>query len=144
MTSQNSPPGADPPGPPAGTGPGGEETRIRSLDERFAKIEQDRAEDHGILEKILDRLPGGDSGGKSADPPAGKGEPAGGDIQSQVRAEIAAARQRDEEEARKKGDADWRKHVDETLERLMPEKPPREPQAGFKGRLQRALYGKPD
>lgn len=125
-------PKTDPPAdPPADEGP--------KVDERMDRIEATQREQGGMLEKILERLPGKPEGDPKPDSDPAKGEPA--DIQSAVRREIAAARQREEAEARAKGDADWRAHVDEALETLKPEKPPREPQTGVKGKLQRAMFG---
>jgi hypothetical protein len=114
-----------------------------SLDARMGKLEATQAEQGTKLDRILDLLPGksqsdgGDGGSTQADP-------APVDVQSQVRAEIAATKAREAEEARRKGDDDWRKSVEDKLEELKPEKTPREAQTGWRGRLQSAMFGKPD
>lgn len=118
--------------------------------DRMSKIEAEQAEqkatlaEHGgMLTKILDRLPG-----KPPDPAPAPGDPPPKgpnappeDIQGTVRREIEAANKRAADEAKAKGEADWRASVDETLEKLKPETAPREPQAGVRGRLQRAMFG---
>jgi hypothetical protein len=141
----------DPVPDPAAEGgaPDPEAQRVQSLDERFRKIEQAQAEQGGMLEKILDRLPGGDAkpdptAGPVADAANGPTSPPASDIQATVRREIEEAKARQEAENRAKNEADWRKSVDETLEALKPEKAPREPQTGLRGRLQRLTVGKPD
>jgi hypothetical protein len=113
-----------------------------SLDARMGKLEATQAEQGTKLDRILDLLPGKSS---SDDAPASAdtGAPAP-DIQSQVRAEIAATKAREAEEARAKGDADWRQSVEAKLEELKPEKTPRDAQPGWRGRLQRAMFGDPD
>jgi hypothetical protein len=132
------PPAAPPEGdPPAEGGP--------KLEDRVGALEGDVAETKGMVAKILERLPGGDPQPGPA-PASGSGAPAGqpADIQSLVRQEIADAKERQAAEDRARGDADWRSKVDQTLESLKPEKPPREPQTGLRGRLQRATIGKQD
>ena len=111
-----------------------------AVDKRMDRIEATQREQGGMLEKILDRLPG---------KPAADGDPKPGadpkadvtDIQSTVRREIAEAEQRRQAEAKAKGDEDWRKSVDEVLETVKAEKAPREPQTGAKGKLQRFMFG---
>jgi hypothetical protein len=126
-------PPADPPAP----------DRLDQIEAEQAAQKATLDEHGGMLSKILDRLPGK----PDADPPA-PGDPAKPDapvdLQAAVRKEIADARARQEAEDKAKGEADWRTRVDETLERLNPEKPPREPQTGIKGRMQRMMFGTDD
>lgn len=113
-----------------------------TADERMDRLEATQREQGGMLEKILDRLPGGEPKADPASPSApatGTADPA--DIQATVRREIAEANERAAAEARAKGDEEWRKHVDETLETVKAERAPREPQTGVKGKLQRAMFG---
>ena len=98
------------------------------------------------LDRILELLPGGNP--KPAAPAAGTTDTATGqgpgDVQSQVRAEIAAAKQREAEEARRKGDSDRVQAIEQQIEELKAEKTPREPQGGFLGGIRRVMYGKDD
>lgn len=129
-------PPADPPADP-------EKARLDQIEAEQAAQKATLAEHGGMLSKILDKLPGkapGDPADPPADDSAGKGAPAA-DIQAAVRREIAEANARTEAEMRAKGDADWRAHVDEALEAVKPEGTPREPQAGVRGKLQRAMFG---
>jgi hypothetical protein len=125
----------DPPAEPGATAP---------ADERMDRIEATQHEQGGMLKAILDRLPGAPAdpaGPGGTEPPASpaSGQPA--DIQATVRAEIAAANKRAADEAAAKGDSDWKASVNDQLEKLRPEQSPRDPQTGFKGRLQRATIG---
>lgn len=134
---------AKPPDPPAEPDPEPQPDRLEQIEAEQATQKATLDEHGGMLQRILDKLPGK----PDADPPA-PGNPAAPDapvdLQSAVRKEIADAKARAEDEARAKGDADWRKHVDDALEVLKPEKPPREPQTGIRGRLQRAMFGADD
>ena len=82
----------DPPADPPETG--AEADRIRQLEEHQAATDTTLAEHGGMLQKIFDKLPGGDPPKGDGPGPAqpGQGQPA--DIQAAVRAEIAATKQR--------------------------------------------------
>lgn len=111
-----------------------------TLDARMGRLEATQQEQGSKLDRILELLPGrnsSDDGGGDA----GAGAPGGQDVQSQVRAEIAAAKAREAEEARAKGDTEWRQTVEAKLEELKPEKTPREAAPGWRGKLQRAMFG---
>jgi hypothetical protein len=119
----------------------GEAGRIKSLDERFAAIEDTQAEQGGKLDQILSKL-GGLGGGGTEVPKGGSAGPtggdtgSGGDLGSAVQAELAKIKAAEEAEAKARGDADWRAGVDAKLA-LVPERQPREPQKGPKGGLQK-------
>ena len=118
-----------------------------SSDARLDALESRQDGMDSKLDRILELLPGSGpkTGASSSGGDGGSGTDAGTpDIQSQVRAEIAAAQQRQQDEARAKGDADWRTSVEERLEQLKPEKTPREPERGPMGRIRRAMYGRAD
>lgn len=154
----DSAPPADPPAGPAdgqqGGGPDPEAGRIKTLDERFGKIEAEQSRQGGVLQQILDKLPGGqppptDAGAGVG--PAGSGSadrgPAGPpDIQGIVQREIAAAEQRraEQDKARADQQSQTEQTVKEMIEKLRPEQTPREPQTGLRGRLQRITIGKLD
>lgn len=125
--------------PAAGQPDGGQST-----DTRLDRLEATQAEQGSKLDRILDLLPGKATTGGGDDGAAADGAAAAPDIQSQVRAEIAATKAREAEEARARGDADWRKSVEDQLEALRPEKTPREAQTGWRGRLQSAMFGRPE
>lgn len=111
----------------------------RSIDARFKAIEDKQAEQGSKLDKILELLPGG--GSSSDDDGAGDdaSEPTQRhNIGAEVRRQIAEAEQRRRDEDRAKGLDDWRAGVDEQLEKLRPEKPPRAPL----NRFQRFMYGR--
>lgn len=117
-----------------------DDTGGQSADARLDRLEATQTEQGGKLDRVLELLSGkSDDGGTTTDDGA-----AAPDVQSQVRAEIAAVKQREAEEARAKGDSDWRQSVEAKLEELKPEKTPREPQTGWRGRLQTAMFGKAD
>lgn len=145
--------------PPAGGAQGGapddagddEAGRIRTLDERFGKIEHEQAEQRGLIQQVLDRLPGRSGGQAEGEPdPAASNPPAGGpgpaDIVGTVRAEIAAAetRRRAEEQQHAEQRGETERIVQEQMEKLRGEQAPRDPQTGFRGRLQRITIGKLD
>jgi len=139
---------AKPPDPPAEPDPEPQPDRLEQIEAEQATQKATLDEHGGMLQKILDKLPGGQADPTDGDQ-AGQGDGGGQshppvDVAAAVRKEIADAKARAEDEARAKGDADWRKHVDDALEVLKPEKPPREPQTGIKGRLQRAMFGADD
>lgn len=142
MASQNS----DPPKPDDTTTADDdrEAGRIRSLDERFKSIEDKQDRQQSTLERILDVLPGGHAGDddQGAEPAAAAepGQRSGG-IGAEVRRQIAEA---DERRKAEEADAGWRKGIEDAIEALKPERAPREPQAGARGRLQRILFGKPE
>lgn len=107
----------------------------RSIDARFKAIESEQASQGSKLDKILELLPGSSSSDDGDEP----SEPTQRhNIGAEVRRQIAESEQRRKAEDREAGLDTWRKGVDETLEKLRPEKPPRAPQS----RLQRLLYGR--
>jgi hypothetical protein len=142
---------ADNPSPPAPPAPPAPEPttgqgHTSSVDERLAA--QD-AKIEGIgskLELILGKL-GGKTGTPPADPAAPPAAPAPADlsIAEQVQRELEASRQREADEARRKGEAaaDLDARVNAAIEKLKPEQSPREPQTGLRGRLQRMTIGQP-
>lgn len=137
--------------PPAGDA-GGEEGRIKSLDDRFGKIEHEQAEQRGILSRIEQALGGRPKvpgTGSASSPPTESGsrtEPDGTglSIAEQVKRGVAEIEERKQREAAeqqaKDADQAWRKGVDERLA----ERRPAEPRTGRKVKLQRALFGRQD
>lgn len=120
---------------------GGEAGRIEALDERFGKIESEQAEQRGMLEQIRDAV----AGKGAAGPAHAKAQehteqrlehPPAETIADQVRRAVADV---DAEKARKERDAAHQADHDKIKE--LAERPPRETAAGFRGRLQRAMYG---
>lgn len=146
MASQTS----DPPAsaePPAGE-PDKEAGRIRSLDERFKAIETEQADQRGMLEQIRDAVTGGHTGadgdqGEGAPAAPGPGEQRHG-IGAEVRRQIEEAEKRRAAEEGERKAGEWRQSVEDRLEALKPEAAPREPQTGFRGRVQRAMFGRAD
>lgn len=120
----------DPPADP-------EAERIETLDARFGKIETEQAAQGGKLDQILSRLGGGTSTGaaKQEAAPAPAQDP--GSIADQVRQAVQAVGA--EQAARDAADAHERDH--QALKEMR-EKPPRESTQGWRGKLQRAMYGK--
>lgn len=112
----------------------------RSIDARFNAIEAEQAKQGTTLERILELLPGSSSSShSSSDDDDDASEPTQRhNIGAAVRREIADADERRRKEEKEAGLATWQKSVDEQLEKLRPEKPPRAPQ----NRLQRILYGR--
>jgi hypothetical protein len=117
-----------------------EAERVESLDARFGKIEAEQAAQGGKLDQILSRL-------GSAAAPEGKAHAAaqahtedrldaGSSIADQVRAAVQAVGA----EQAQKAAADQHERDHQAL-REMREKPPRETTQGWRGKLQRAMYG---
>lgn len=117
-----------------------EADRVESLDARFGKIETEQAEQKNLLSQILDKVSG-------AAPADGKAHAkaqehteqrldAGTSIADQVRQAVkdVGAEQAQKEAA----DAHERDH--QAL-REAREKQPRETQSGWRGKLQKAMYG---
>jgi len=127
--------------PAAPAEPGAAPPAEPGADARMDRIEATQAEQGGMLEKILERLPGKPEDPPTGTAPAGAAGNAPADIQATVRQEIAAAEQRRAAEAKAKGEDDWRKSVDETLEVVKAERAPREPDTGFRGRLRKFTIG---
>lgn len=134
-----SPPQPNPPqpAPPAPAQP--------TEQQRLAAIETEQQQQRGLLQSILDKLPGK----PAADPaPApGGGQPAPGDVQTLIQRELDAAEQRRQAEAATAADGAWRARVTaaaERVEQLKPERAPGEPQTGLRGRLQRFTVGRAD
>lgn len=133
-----------PPDPPQ-PDDGGQGLTDEQILERFGRIEHTQQEQGGMLQAILDRVSGG------ARPPAGP-EPAGSTppasgglsletIQAATRREIEQAEARRKQEEREAADARWRDEVNAVVEHVKPELTPREPVAGIRGKLQRAMFG---
>ena len=122
----------------SGTQDPGPDAQVKALDDRFKVLEDKQRQQDGILQQILDRVtkggtPGtGDASGAGATPAS---------IAQQVRDEMKAA---DERRAREAKDQGWREDVTQQLEKLKSERSPREPEAGLRGQLQRAIFGRQD
>lgn len=138
--------------PPEGQPPKGTEAeRVSKLEGELGAVRTEQQEQRGMLETILGRLPGPKAGGSDSPPGGAPPSPASsssqaGDIGEQVRAELAKIQQQDADARtaadKAKGDADWRAGVDARLEKLTPERQPREPEKGLRGRVQRLLVGR--
>jgi hypothetical protein len=122
----------------------GEEDRIGTLDERFGKLEAEQATQRGILDRIETLV----SGAKGTEGKAhGKAQqvtedrldagPAPVSIAEQVRKAVLDVNA--EQENKKRQDAH---DADHQRMRELAERPPREPQGGWRGRLQSAMFGK--
>ena len=107
-----------PPPPPAGDQEG---DRIQSLDSRFSAIEERQDRQEGLLQQILDRLPGkGSSSGPSADPDPDEGKPIGQLVREGVEkleAEKAAKARAEADEKERKDHADRLKKLEESRPR---------------------------
>jgi hypothetical protein len=108
---------------------------------RLDRLESVQREQGAVLERVLAAVTGG--GSHVAPAPAGggqaQGQPSPAEIAAQVRKEIADADQRRKAE---ESDATWRAGVTEVIEKVKAETAPREPQTGWRARLQRAIVGK--
>ena len=128
-----------PPEPEAHAETDPEAERVESLDARFGAIEREQAEQRGILTQIRDAVAGE---GKTAPAHAAAEKhtetrlEASSTIADQVR---RAVRDVDAEKAQR--EADERHKADHAALAAEREKPPRESASGFRGRLQRAMYG---
>lgn len=108
----------------------GEEARVKSLDDRFGKIENEQERQGGLLEQILGKL-GGDKA--EGDPPVTRADepgPSAGDMAEQMRQAVRDVRAEEAAEAAK-----------QQPKEPEPEKTPREVMVKGKDRLQRALFG---
>lgn len=125
--------------------PGQEEAgRIEGLDERFGKIEAEQAQQRGMLEQIRDSVAGKGDAGPAHDKAQAHTEhrlehPPAQTIADQVR---RAVKEVGAEEEQKRRDAEHADHHQKLREAA--EQPPREPAAGVRGRIQRAMFGKAD
>jgi hypothetical protein len=129
MTQTAAPPAGAPaptadPAPPAGDAA------------RIDRIEAVQREQGQVLQQVLAAVSGGRG---PAGGPAPQGEPQAGDIAAQVRREIQDADQR---RKREEDEATWRAGVTEVIEKVKAEKAPREPETGFRARVQRLVVGK--
>lgn len=120
--------------------PGDEEvSRIEALDERFGRIESEQAEHRGMLQQILDRVGGAeqDAHGKAQEHTRRRLEqtPAQTMADQVKRAVQDVEAEKAAEQTRAAHDADHERI------RQLAERPPREPVSGFRGRLQRAMFG---
>lgn len=126
-------PPQDPPADP-------EAGRIETLDQRFGAIETKQAEHDGKLDQILSKLGAAAAGeGKTHAAAQARTEQrldTGSTIADQVRAAVEAV---GAEKAAK--DAADQHERDHQALKEMREHPPREAQAGWRGRLQRRMYG---
>lgn len=114
--------------------------RVESLDARFGAIETKQAEQDGKLDQILSRLSGAAAGeGKTHAAAQAHTEQRldqGSSIADQVKAAVAAVgAEQAQKEAADKHAADHQALAE------MREKKPRESTAGWRGKLQRAMYG---
>lgn len=114
--------------------------RVESLDARFGKIEAEQAEQKNLLGQILDKVSGAaPDSGKAHDKAQAHTEQrldAGSSIADQVKAAVAAV---GAEQAQKEREEQHAKDHQALAEAR--EKQPREAQAGWRGKLQRAMYG---
>ena len=119
----------------------GEAGRIEGLDERFGKIESEQAEQRSMIEQIRDAV----AGKGAAEPAHAKAQehteqrlehPPAETIADQVRRAVADV---GAEEERKKREADHQADHDKIRE--LSERPPRETASGFRGTLQRIMFG---
>ena len=116
-----------------------ESGRVESLDARFGAIEQQQAEQHGMLMELRDALLGK---GKAAPAHAAAQEhtetrlEASSSIADQVRRAVQDVNA--EEEQRKRDEAHQADHAALAEAR---EKPPREAASGVRGKIQRAMFG---
>lgn len=138
MTAQQTaPPPAGAPAPTASPAP------PAGADGRIDRLEATQREQGQVLQRIEGLLTGGGAPaqGQHAAPAQGQGQgqPQAGDIAAQVRREITEADQRRKAE---ENDATWRAGVSEAVEKLKAERAPREPETGWRARLQRAIVGK--
>lgn len=132
---------SDEPVPPPEEQADAEGQRVESLDARFGKIEAEQAEQKNLLGQILEKVSGTakDTEGKAhakAQEHTEQRLDAGSSIADQVKAAVAAVgaeqAERDREAAHER---------DHQALREAREKPPRESQSGWRGRLQKAMYG---
>ena len=139
MAAKTDPAKTDPPDQTTADGDGDGKPEPKSIDARFNAIEAEQAKQGGMLEKILELLPGSSS---SDDDDDDDGEPAGPvqrhNIGRLVREQIAEADKRRADEEKAAGLETWRRGVDEALEKLRPEQQPRP----TRNRLQRIMYGR--
>ena len=120
--------------------PGDEEvTRIEALDERFGRIESEQAEHRSLLEQILGRVGGAEKkahGEAQEHTKRRLEEPPAASVADQVRRAVQDV-QAEQEATKRKADHD----AEHEKLRQQAERPPREPVSGFRGRLQRVMYG---
>lgn len=121
----------------------GDQADVAALDQRVGAIETEQREQRGILDKVLAAVTGGApaAAGPAAGAAAGAAPPDAASIAAQVRREIAEADQRRQVQDE---DKRWRDDVTQVVERVKQESAPREPETGFRGRLQRLVIGKQD
>ena len=105
-------------------------------DARLAKLEAEQAEQGGKLDQILALIKGEGPAHDAAEQHAQERLDSGSTIAEQVRKAVeqvgAEKAQREADEAHK---------ADHAALREQREKPPRESASGFRGKLQRAMYG---
>lgn len=130
-------------------GGGSSEQRLTAIEQTQARQGQTLEQHGGLLQRILDKLPGG--GSQDGPPAAGAGgtppTPAAQqatDLRGMVAEEIAAAEQRRADEQWAENDDKWRSAVDEFMEKIKGEQVPRDPAPGVRGVLQRLTLGKPE
>lgn len=129
MSEQQQDPGADP-----------EAERVESLDHRFGAIETKQAEQDGKLDQILSRLTGGAGGGTKAPPRTPVGAAPGtdpGTIADQVRKAVEAVGA--EQAAKAAQDQHAQDHA--AIAEMREQQPRDSTAAGWRGKLQRAMYG---
>ena len=132
----------DPPQPPEQQPGEGEAGRIQTLDARFGAIEQEQKAQRGLLEQISAAVGGAKAAEQTAQGKAQEhtqdrlANPPAATMADQVR---KAVQDVNAEEAQKQRDADHQADHDRIRE--LAERAPREPQSGWRARLQRGMYG---
>lgn len=118
----------------------GEAGRIQAYDERFGRIEHEQAEQRGLLEQIRDAVGGVRQAEEGAHAKAQEHTESRLDRSStmadQVKRAVEAVNAEAEQKRRDEAHA-----ADHARLREQAERPPREPQGGRRGKLQRALFG---
>jgi hypothetical protein len=130
-------------GAPAAGTPAQGAQQDAGADTRMDRLEATQREQGAVLERVLAAVTGGSAGAHAA-PAQGQGQgqqapPNPAEIAAQVRREIGEADQRRRAE---EDDKTWRAGVTEVIEKVKAENAPREPETGFRARLQRFVVGK--
>lgn len=119
--------------------------RIESLDARFGRLEHEQAEQRSMLEQIRDAVGGAKAAEGKAHARAQEHteqrleHPPAQAIAEQVRRAVADV---DAEREQKRREAEH--DADHQHMRELAERPPREQLSGWRGRLQTAMFGRPE
>lgn len=131
--------------PAAHAGSDDEGERIASLDERFGKLEAEQERQGGVLQQILDRLPGGK--GKTSGPgtvPPGP-DPAGGKSIAELVRDGVAELEAKKADDQRRADADTARADHAARIKALEERQPAETTGTSAGRvrslMQRRFYG---